>query len=289
MSITVLVGCIMSGCNTEDWIEEAAQHVPYLGWLLGKRAMAALIKTLVKIVGFLTQRNLALFLTYFYIITFLVLIKLHKGTEQDLSWKDKNTILYMKRSLNVTKQNVPEVRHVSFKKGAHNDVKKEARIVQNKKGQDDHIIELAQKPDADIGAERSKRDTQNERAKSVDRKKTQQVKKEIKASESKTADVKKTLMKSTRYPNVEMIPNFKFNTTPPIREDTWQNIMADQTYLIFAAFYERSYGQPFVRGLVMNGNSYMPRFYCELTFNNDVIETVKGLKPWMLPDHHEKT
>lgn len=105
---------------------------------------------------------------------------------------------------------------------------------------------------------------------------------------SKVKTIKSTniqLVKS-KYPDVEVVKNPELTNIPIAQELMWQNISEDGTFMIFSAFVDRINGQPYIKALAINGNNFLPKFYCEMTYEHADTVTTKG-KLWMLPDHHE--
>ena len=90
------------------------------------------------------------------------------------------------------------------------------------------------------------------------------------------------------YTGVQVIENILFPIQDvQARDETWQMVTSDGKLYVFSAFYEVLDGKPAVRVLGLNGNMYLPKPYCQLQLEDDVMITVKG-RVTMLPDHHEK-
>ena len=88
--------------------------------------------------------------------------------------------------------------------------------------------------------------------------------------------------------DVQIIENIRFpNKKLDAEEEIWQGVTSDGKLYVFSAFYEILDDRPSVRVLGINGNTYLPKPYCQFRFDSGEILTVKG-RIWMLPDHHEK-
>ena len=101
-------------------------------------------------------------------------------------------------------------------------------------------------------------------------------------------DLPKQDITKNRYRDVQVIENILFPT--PIldaKDGTWQKVTSDGMLYVFSAFWEVNEAKPRLRVLGINGNTYLPKPYCQFQYTSDDLVTVKG-KVWMLPDHHEK-
>lgn len=214
---------------------------------------------LTKITRHLSKKNVTMVTTYLYIMTLMVFLTVH---------------LKSFGSVNID--------HTSRSLDAETDVTKRAFKIS------DHDT-AASKHDPAVGKQNMDKTDSRSGNKTRDGKETAKVS-EI-GQQQKVTDKKVpgTVDKDakSKYSNVEIVHNFEFKMQREPLEMVWQNITEDGTFLIYSAYFDNIHGHPYVRALALNGNTFLPKFFCEITYGNDVIVTVKGTI-WMLPDHHEK-
>lgn len=251
-------------------------------------------------------------MTYLYIITFLVLITSQLRLSRDLSFEHDNES-FIKRSLNSYRQSTDET--VSVVKASR--LKKEVAVVSKmqtkhellNQGETKADKEVKEKQDATVhkqnipeeidGAKKTAGDIDKiKRDEKLPEKKTQKestnnakkVNGNLVINKDKPAEKKAPVLRQAKYTNpyLQIVPNLNIANNPEPKDLLWQKVMDNGTFLIFSAVMDYIYGQPYVRALAINGNYFMPKFYCELTYNNTDVVTTTG-KMWMLPDHHEMT
>ncbi|KAL4216350.1 hypothetical protein ACF0H5_024077 [Mactra antiquata] len=252
------------------WMIDSVRKLYQISAWTTLRIMAALWTLFRKLVSSLTpKRNIALLLTYFYIFTLVLLVILYHETDSKLEEKETHKRPFLKRSSLTNNE--------KERNGKKPEVDK--TVVDKSK---DAVVD---KNDAKT----IQKDKQSENGKKLEQNNQINANRKLQDAGKKKKAIDPLARTGRVYKTAEKIANFKFNNTPPVKDAVWQNIMEDGTFMIFSAVLMNNSGaEPFIRGLAMNGNYYMPRFYCEYQYQDNSIVTVKGLKPWMLPDHHEK-
>ena len=260
------------------------------------------MRVLLQLSTYANRRYITMFMTYLYLLTFVVLISSHVKLSRDYVLKDRGLKTYLKRSLSEYKELNSDAKDPDV---AKDDVDKDsehemfANKIQIERERGDPLRDNKQKRVAADDSLKVEKVAEKQVQKKVVEEKVEKKEADVKANAKPAAPVKKVNKNSldhikaidfkSKYPNVEVVKNFEFDTSPEVKEGLFQNITKDGTFLLFSAFLDFIYGQPYIKILAINGNSFLPRFCCEITYTdgNPVI-TTKG-KIWMLPDHHEKT
>lgn len=219
-------------------------------------------------------------MTYLYVLTLVVLIGSHVRLSKDYELRDSSLKRYFKRSLSeynnrggvYTQDNDYDINKGDVVLKPLNYLNKRNDPFREMEGQHEHPAPDSSKDnpgkrmDGKIGID-------DDGVKDI-------------VPEKKT-QINKPRRATSKYPNVDIVDNFHFNTVPEVKKNIFQNITKDGTFLVFSAILDNINGQPYIKILAINGNTFLPKIYCEMTFETSVIVTTKG-RIWMLPDHHEK-
>lgn len=256
--------------------------------------MSVFIRMLLSLSVYVNRRNITICLTYLYVLTLIVLIGSHVQLSKDYALRDTGLKSFLKRSLSEYKGSEGDIKHVMIDNSDDSDNSI------NKRGVDvNNLVRMNERHDPfretdkkleqqHPGSDKSK----DNPVKRADDKKNQHAdigKQHLAAKDGNKVEkaFKKLPISRSKYPDVEIIDNFHFDITPDVRENLFQNITKDGTFLLFSAILDHINGQPYIKVLAINGNTFLPKFYCEVTYSGDAVVTTRG-KIWMLPDHHEK-
>ncbi|XP_045184302.2 beta-1,4-galactosyltransferase galt-1-like [Mercenaria mercenaria] len=254
--------------------------------------MSVFIRILLKLSVYANKKYITIFMTYLYVLTFVVLISSHVRLSKDYVLRDIGLKSYLKRSLSEYNEQDTEMKgHAIVKEQDENNVADSMFI--NKMPQNNErgnpFRDRKQRQNKEInGPKTNNHEEEKQNMETINKGEIINVKRtDPDNDKKKTIDIENSNAVKSEYPNVEVVNNFHFDNTPDIKEGIFQNITEDGTFLLFSAYLDNINGQPYIKVLAINGNTYLPKFYCEVTNHNNFVVTTKG-KIWMLPDHHEK-